>query len=188
MRVQGSRAILRELELRAPEPPLLPAGGAARAGVEAAEAWGDVVLQSAARRIIWAALRRAPEAAESLSEGADLPVPPALARASMPLIVRLETALNGAWDANARADLAALPGHLDRIEAWMGEGALGGEAPTAADLQIGPALALLHTLEDLHPLLDRRACEPARRWFAGQPGRVPAGTLPAAWLPARLRQ
>ena len=48
-KVSGSRAILRHLDERVPEPPLLPADAAERARVLEAERWGDEVLQSAAR-------------------------------------------------------------------------------------------------------------------------------------------
>jgi glutathione S-transferase len=72
-RVAGSRAIVRALEQRVAAPALLPAGAEARARVERAEEWGEQVLQALVRRILWAALRRAPGAMESYTEGADLP-------------------------------------------------------------------------------------------------------------------
>ena len=50
---------------------------------------------------------------------------------------------NKARDESARADLAALPGQLDRIDAWIADGLLGGEQPNAADLQIGSTIRLL---------------------------------------------
>jgi hypothetical protein len=49
-----------------------------------AETWGDEVLQPLVRRLVWAALMRAPRAMESYSEGADLPVPTAIARPGLP--------------------------------------------------------------------------------------------------------
>src|SRR5215216_4091111 len=161
-RVVGSRPILRALEERAPEPALLPADGDLRARVERAEEWGDQVLQPLARRLIWAALRRSPASVPSYAEGARLPVPRALARASAPL-----TALWG----QAR--------NLDRADRWIAGGTLGGVEPNAADLQIGASLALLLTVGDLRPLLDARpAAHLARRWFPDYPGAVPGGTLP----------
>ncbi|MGH2969802.1 MAG: glutathione S-transferase family protein, partial [Solirubrobacteraceae bacterium] len=72
-RVLGSREIVRALEHRAPDPPLLPADGNERRLVEEAERWGDEVLQPLVRRITWAALRRRPTVITSYSEGADLP-------------------------------------------------------------------------------------------------------------------
>jgi glutathione S-transferase len=184
-RVIGSRAILRALDQRVPEPALLPAAEELRARVGRAEEWGDQVLQSVVRRVLWAALRRTPAAIESYTEGARLPVPRPLARASAPLVARMSQRRNGAGDPEVRADLIGLPAHLDRIDRWIADGTLGGDAANAADLQIAASVRLLLTVEDLRPLLgDRPAAALARRWFPEYPGAVPAGTLPAAWLPA----
>jgi len=184
-RVVGSRPILRALEERAPEPALLPADGDLRARVERAEEWGDQVLQPLARRLIWAALRRSPASVPSYAEGARLPVPRALARASAPLTALWGQARNRARAATVRADLISLPRHLDRVDRWIAGGTLGGVEPNAADLQIGASLALLLTVGDLRPLLDARpAAHLARRWFPDYPGAVPGGTLPDAWVPA----
>ena len=57
-KVQGSIAIARALEQLRPEPPLFPADPADRARVEAAERWGDEVLQPVPRRIFrWMTVR-----------------------------------------------------------------------------------------------------------------------------------
>jgi glutathione S-transferase len=184
-RVTGSRAIVRALEERVPLPPLLPAGGDERARVERAEEWGEQVLQPLVRRVLWAGLRRAPKAIESYSEGANLPVPRPLARASAPLVARISQRVNGATDANVRADLIGLGTHLGRVDGWIADGTLGGEHATAADLQIAASLRLLLTVEDIRPLLDDRpAGALARRWFPAYPGTVPAGTLPRDWIQA----
>ncbi|HWT22322.1 MAG TPA: glutathione S-transferase N-terminal domain-containing protein [Solirubrobacteraceae bacterium] len=183
-RVVGSRAILRALDERVPAGPLLPPeGDPAHDAVERAEAWGEEVLQPLARRLIWAALRRAPGALGSYAEGARLPVPAGVAGLSAPLVARLEQRLHGAGDLVVRADLLHLDSHLRRVEGWIDQGTLGGAAPNAADLQIGASLRLLLTIEDVAELLgDRPAAGLARRWFPAFPGRVPAGALPAAWL------
>ena len=184
-RVVGSRAILRALEERAPEPPLLPADAERRARVERAEEWGDQVLQPIARRVVWAALRRSPGSLPSYSEGSPLPVPRPVARLSAPLTALWGQTRNGAGEATVRADLLALPSHLARVDRWIEEGTLGDAEPNAADLQIGASLALLLTIGDLRPLIDPRpAAELARRWFAAYPGAVPAGALPLGWVPA----
>src|SRR5436190_2083049 len=53
-RIQGSRQISAALEQASPEPPLFPRDAQRRREVEAAERWGDEVLQPAARRIeVW---------------------------------------------------------------------------------------------------------------------------------------
>ena len=182
-RVLGSRPIMRALEARAPEPRLFPADEAARARVERAEEWGDEVLQPLARRIVWASLRRKPEAVMSYTDGARLPVPRPLARLTAPLTARAAQYANHASDGSVRADLIGLERHLERIEGWIADGVLGGAEPNAADLQIGAGVALLGTFDDLAPQLSGRpAMELARRWFPRYPGHTPAGALPAAWL------
>ena len=184
-RVVGSRAILRALEEREAEPAPLPPAGEPRARVERAEEWGDQVLQPVARRLVWAALRRSPGSLPSYAEGARLPIPRPLARVSAPLTALWGQVRNSARDGAVRADILSLPTHLGRIDRWVEDGTLGGEAANAADLQIGASLALMMTIGDLRPLLEARpAADLARRWFPSYPGSVPAGMLPAAWLPA----
>jgi glutathione S-transferase len=68
-RILGSRAIIRALEARTPEPPLLPSDRKERKAVELAEGWGDEVLQPLVRRAIWSALLRAPAAGGRLAAG-----------------------------------------------------------------------------------------------------------------------
>jgi glutathione S-transferase len=187
-RVLGSREIVRALEHRAPDPPLLPADGRERKDVEEAERWGDEVLQPLARRITWAALRRRTALMMDYAEGASLPVPVSLARLSTPLVARAASRANGASDLAVRADLINLDFHLDRADRWIEKGAMGAseETPNAADLQVGSGLRLLMTLEDLAPRIDAHPCgRVARRWFPDYPGGVPAGVLPRAWLEAR---
>jgi glutathione S-transferase len=84
------------------------------------------------------------------------------------------------------AALAALPGHVDRVDAWIEDGVLGGEVPNAADLQIASSLRLILTIEDLVRFVDGRpAGELARRVFPTWPGHMPAGAIPADRLPQR---
>ncbi|HEY4997056.1 MAG TPA: glutathione S-transferase N-terminal domain-containing protein, partial [Solirubrobacteraceae bacterium] len=137
-RLVGSRAILRRLDELVPEPPLLPPPGeAAYAQVLEAERWGDEVLQSVPRRLIDAAFLRNPGAMESYATDSHLPLPRALLRPALPLTAKVMAIKNKARDENARADLAALPRQLERVDGWIAEGLLGGERPNAADLQIG---------------------------------------------------
>lgn len=184
----GSRAIMRELDRRAPHPPLLPADRDARARVERAEEWGEEVLQPLARRVTWAAMVRAPHAMRSYLEGARLPLPPNVAMLAAPLVARTAARLNHADDGAVRADLSSLDTHLQRIDDWIEDGVLGGETPNAADLQIGSSLRLLQTLADLAPRLDARpAGALARRWFPVYPGYCPGLALPPPWLAASVR-
>ncbi|MEY2513603.1 MAG: hypothetical protein QOJ89_961, partial [bacterium] len=184
-KVQGSRAIMRRLDELVPDPPLLPADPAARDAVLAAEAWGDDVLQPLARRVAWMALKHNPGAIPSYQEASQLPrLPRPIVRLVAPTVIRIESAMHHVSEANVRADLAALPGHLDRIDAWIADGVLAGAEPNAADLQIGSSLRFLATIADVRPLLAGRPSEAiTQRWFAHYPGDVPAGSLPPDWLP-----
>jgi glutathione S-transferase len=184
-RIVGSRAIMRKLDQLAPEPPLLPPPGDTRyAPVLEAERWGDEVLQSSPRRIIDVAFLRQPQAMESYIGDAKLPMPRPLIRPAMPLTARLMAIRNKATDATAVADIAALSGQFDRIDRWIEEGVLGGERPNAADLQIGSTIRLMGSFADLRPLIDGRPAARLVDYFPPIVGEIPAGTLPAEWIPA----
>jgi glutathione S-transferase len=186
-KVQGSRAIMRRLDALVPDPPLLPDAEPARAAVLDAERWGEEILQPLARRVVWSALKRRPDAIPSYQKASRLPrLPRPVVRAVAPAIIRIESSVHDITDASTRADLDALPGHLDRIDGWIREDVLGGTAPNAADLQIGSSLRLLATIGDLRTMLAGRPAEHlALRLFAEYPGDVPAGAYPSDWLPAR---
>jgi len=181
-KVVGSRAILARIEERAPEPALLPADPQARAAVLEAERWGEEVLQPLARRVLWVTLKENPKAGASYTEGGRLEILPAFSmHASMPLIARIEMRLNNSSVAARAADLAALPGHLDKIDAWLADGTLGAQPiPNRADLQIGSSLSLLSTLADLRPVIAARPAGQLAGLFAIA-GSLPAGavSLPA---------
>jgi glutathione S-transferase len=181
-RIQGSREIGHELDRLMPEPPLHPSEPEARAAVEQAEAWGDEALQPVARRVLWNALRRDRSPLASYSEGAKLGIPIGLAVKTAAPIVALSARLNGATDEQVRADLAALPGMLQRIDDWIASGVLGGPEVNAADLQIATSVRLLLTLQDLRPAIAARpAGELAMRIAPDYAGDAPP-VLPAAWL------
>jgi glutathione S-transferase len=181
-KLTGSRDIARELDRIAPEPPLLPTDTNARGAVETAEAWGDEVLQSVVRRILWNAIKRDRSCLRSFAEGAHLGIPIEVAVRTAAPIVAAASRMNHADDAAVQADLAALPGHLQRIDDWVGEGVLGSEPPNAADLQIGASVRLAMTLDDLRPAIEGRpAGELAMRAIPVFPGRI-APVLPASWL------
>jgi len=181
-KIQGSREIGHELDRLVPEPPLYPADPDARTAVEQAERWGDEVLQPVARRVLWNVLRRDRSPLASYSQGARLGVPVGLAVKTGAPLVALAARLNQANDENVRADLAALPGMLQRIDDWIAEGVLGGERLNAADLQIGTSLRLLTTVADLRPAIESRpAGELALRVASDYPGDAPP-ILPEAWL------
>jgi glutathione S-transferase len=182
-KVIGSRAIMHRLDELRTEPPLYPADLDARRRVEEADRWGEEVLQALARRMSWWTLRKRPRAITTYGEDSQLPVPDFAAAATAPLIVRIELRINDVSDQAARQDLRELPGHFDRVDAWIAESTIGGETPNAADLQIGSGIAMLSTIADLRPLLDGRpGLELAMRYFWDFPGHMPEGTLPPEWL------
>lgn len=178
--VHGSNAILERLEQLAPEPALYPAALADRVG-EAAR-WGDEVLQDLGRRLPWGALHFRPEAMGTLAGGG--PLDPAGTDFAI-RFVRASWKYHGISAARLAEDLAGLPAKLDHVDALVAEGVLGGESPTAADLQIGATLNVLLCVGDVRPLIEGRPAEQvARRWFDARPGLIPAGAFPAAWVPA----
>jgi glutathione S-transferase len=180
----GSRAIMRRLDELAPEPPLLPPpGDKDYARVLEAERWGDEVLQSLPRRIIWVAFIHRPQTMASYIGDARLPIPRPLIGPAAPLTARLNAGKNKARDTTARTDIAALPGLLDRVDGWVDEGIIGGERPNAADLQIGSTIRLLLSIGDLRPLIEDRPAAKLAGWFPPMVGEVPSGVLPAEWLP-----
>ncbi|HYM45290.1 MAG TPA: glutathione S-transferase N-terminal domain-containing protein [Solirubrobacteraceae bacterium] len=184
-RIVGSRRIMRRLDELKAEPPLLPPPGDERyARVLEAERWGDEALQSVPRRIIDAAFLRRPLAMESYVGDAKLPIPRKLMRPAMPVTAKLMAFKNKARDATARADIAALSSQLDRVDEWIEAGIIGGEQPNAADLQIGSTIRLLLSIGDMRPLIEGRPAARLTKWFPPMVGEVPAGTLPAEWLPA----
>jgi glutathione S-transferase len=181
-RIQGSRDIARLLDELVPEPPLLPSDPTQRAAVEQAERWGDEELQPPIRRILWYAIRSDRAPLRSYSEGAKLGVAVGLAVKTAAPIVAAAARINDADDANVRADLAALPGMLQRIDDWIAEGVLGGGQPNAADLQIAPSIRLAMTLDDLRPAIEGRPVgHHALRLVPDFPGEAPP-VLPPAWL------
>ncbi|HUA75198.1 MAG TPA: glutathione S-transferase N-terminal domain-containing protein [Solirubrobacteraceae bacterium] len=183
-RLVGSRTIMRRLDQLVPEPSLLPpAGSPEYAQVLEAERWGDEVLQAVPRRILDLAFVRRPEAMLSYAGDAKLPLPVGLMRPAAPLVAKLMAGKNKAGADAVRADLAALPAQLDRIDAWIADGLLGAEQPNAADLQIGSTVQLLLTIHDLRPAIESRPAAALARYFSPSVGEVPAGVLPAEWVP-----
>jgi glutathione S-transferase len=181
-RIQGSLEIARELDRMRPEPPLFPGDAERRTAVEEAERWGNDQLQGMARRILWNAIRRDRSSIGTFAEGARLGIPIGLAVKTAAPIIAASVRFNRADDDSVRADLAALPGALERIDDWIEEGVLGGEAVNAADLQVATSLRLLMSLDDVRgAIADRPAGELASRVVPDFPGHVPP-VFPAAWL------
>ncbi len=156
-RVSTNYRIARFLDEEHPAPPLIPADPELRVAVEEAEDWANETLQMAARRILVPAAARDPRAfSRSSGHGrmGHLLYRHALARRLIiPLIGRF------AFAADQRAEgemLAQLPGLLDRIDAWIGEGVLGGSRLNVADFMVAPSLALILYRSDVMPLFEGR--------------------------------
>lgn len=181
-RVQGTRAIARELERRQPEPPLFPADADRRRIVEEAERFGDEELQQRVREIFLWSARRDRSGLAGYLEGARIGMPHGVAARTAGPFIALDARSRGATDENVRLAIAALPGMLQRIDGWIEEGVLGGEPPNAADLQIAPSLRLAMSLDDLRPAIEGRpAGQLATRIVPRFPGRTPP-VLPPEWL------
>ena len=181
-KVQGSREIARELDRLRPEPPLFPDDPEKRAAVEEAERFGDEELQHPIRQIIWWVLRKNPAPLRSYMVGSKLGIPTGIAVRTAAPILALTVRYNEASDENVRRDIAALPGFLDKIDAWIEAGVLDGEQLYAADYQIAASLRLAMTMQDLRPAIDARpAGKLARRAIPDYAGDAPPA-LPPAWL------
>lgn len=179
-RVQTTRRIARALDQIRPDPALVPHDR--RAEVEAAEAWADGEFQQLARRMTYWALLRDPDAVESYLEGSRLVFPRPLVMPAAPLIIRILARDHDSSDAAIRQDLADLPRTLDRVDGWIADGLLGGEAPNVADFQVATTVALLRSHDALRPAIDARpAGALAQRLAPGYAGRTTA-EYPADWL------
>ena len=156
-RVSTNRQIARFLDDRHPEPSLFPGAPEQRRAVEEAEGWANETLQMAARRIALARAVRDP--LESSRSGADgrmgylLYRSALLRRLVIPQIGRLVFAADRAAGDEL---LAELPKLLDRIDAWIADGVLGGAQLNAADFMVAPSLALILYRLDVQPLFDGR--------------------------------
>lgn len=183
-KIQGSRAITRELDRIQPEPPLFPEDPEKRQAVEEAERFGDEELQHPIRQMIWWTLRKDKAPLRGFMDGAKLGIPKGLAVATAGPVMAATAYYNKATDENVRRGLAELPGFLDRIDAWIEAGVLDGEQLYAADYQIAPSLRLAMTMQDLRPLIDARpAGKFARRVIPDYAGDAPPA-FPPAWMQA----
>lgn len=178
--VHGSRPILARLEQLISEPALYPEPIAE--AVREAERWGDEELQDLGRRLPWGALCFRPEYLGTFggagvldAAGVDFAM----------TYVRATWKYHGITAQRLAEDLAGLPSKIDHVDKLVADGTIGGDTPTAADLQIGATLRVLLTLGDLRPLIEGRPAEAVgRTWFPNYSGEIPAGAFPAGWTPA----
>jgi glutathione S-transferase len=156
-RVQTNREIARFLDRVRPEPPLFPADPRLRGEVEEAERWADQVLQMAARRITFSAGLEG--GLDRLHDrGGSGPLGALLSRSETMRKLVTQIAGRGVFDAAGAEHrlMAALPEMLDRIDAWIAAGVLGGEQLGAADFMIAPSVALLAYRLDLREQIEAR--------------------------------
>jgi glutathione S-transferase len=155
-RVSTNRQIARFLDEQHPDPPLFPADPGRRRAVEEAEAWANGTLQMATRRIALAGAVRDP--ATAARSGADGRMGHLLYRRALTrrLIIPMIGRLVFAVDRNGPDPLDDLPAMLDRIDAWIADGVLGGVELNAADFMVAPCLALILYRPEVVPLLEGR--------------------------------
>ena len=176
-RVSSTMRIARALEALKPDPPIFPAD-------EGAEAWADSVLQDGVRQLGRYGAAKDREAMVELRRPARCSASrSATCRKAMPVlrpVVALQMRIS---DDTAKACLAALPGQLDRVDALLGEGVIGGERPNAVDFQVAPSVRLMLNFDQLREHIDARpAGRHARALVPDYPGRV-REVFPASWLP-----
>lgn len=173
-KIQGTKEIALALDALIPSKPLYPQDPAQRTEVEAAESWGDEVLQPVPRRLIWNALKHDRSTLATYLEGARIGIPtPIAARTAAPIVMAARR-FNRATDENVRRDLAALPGMIDRVDELIEQGTIGGAERNAADFQIATSVSLLLTMDDVRPMIEGRPAERlARAIVPNQPGHMP---------------
>src|SRR5215211_535025 len=157
LRISTNHTIARFLDEHHPDPPLCPADPERRAAVEEAERWANETLQMAARRIPGAAVVRDP-AAYSRSAGDGrigylLYKRALVRRLIIPWILREVFAASPAADPELLDELSAI---LDRIDAWIADGVLGGADLNVADFMVAPSLALILYRRDVQPMFEGR--------------------------------
>lgn len=193
-KLQGTLAIVRELDRVEPEAGLFPRDLERRRLVERAERFGHDELQPLARRVFrWAGIRDNAIRAWMARYVVGVPAPALAGYAFKPVMILYGRYISKASDAQVREDLACLPALLDHTDALIAEGAIGGSAPNAADLQILSSVRLLLAHEDLRPAIAARPCgKAALRLIPDYPRSGPdalppiPAALPPEWLPPAL--
>jgi glutathione S-transferase len=156
-RISTNHAIARFLDEKHPAPALFPSDPAGRVRVEEAEAWANETLQMEARRILGAAAVRDP-AGFSRHAGTGRMGYLLYRHESVRSFV-VSRILSRVFVASPKQDsdlLATLSSCLDRIDAWIQAGVLGGKELNVADFMVAPSLALILYRQDVQPLFEGR--------------------------------
>lgn len=156
-RISTNHGIARFLEQRHPEPPLIPSDPEERAAVEEVERWANETLQMAARRIPGAAALRDP--AEFTRSAGDGRLGYLLYKRALTRRLLVPRILRGVFATSPKAEpklLGDLEAMLDRIDAWIGDGLLGGPQLNVADFMVAPSLALILYRPDVLPMFEGR--------------------------------
>jgi glutathione S-transferase len=179
-RISTNHRIARYLDGQHPQPSLLPADPELRASVEEAERWANGELQMDARRLIFSAVLRDPagmaRASGSGRMGHLLYRHELTRRLICPWIGRLVFATGPADDAQLLGQLSPM---LDRIDAWVADGVLGGEQLNVADFMVAPSLALILYRPDVSPLFEGRSALALVDRLLPAPGAPASGIRPA---------
>jgi glutathione S-transferase len=178
--VHGTATIFARLDALHPDAGLYPEGAAE--AIREAEAGVAEDLQMSARVLAFGALHFRPESMGTFAGAGQLDP------GGVDFAIRT---LRASWRyleitaERVHATLQELPAHLDAVDALIDAGAAGGEAPTAADFQLGSSLHLLAQVGDVRPLVEERpAAALVAAWFDRGSGDVPAGAFPPGWVPA----
>jgi glutathione S-transferase len=177
-RVQTTMKIARALEALRPEPPLFGDDS-----IESAEAWADSVLQDGVRQLAREAIGRDEQAMATFVAAPLLGIPPRYVKRAVPVLRPVVTRQMRPKAGTAETCLAALPGQLDRVDALLAEGVIGGERPNAADFQVAPSVRLMLNFDQLREhIQERPAGRHALALLPEYPGRF-RDVFPTAWLP-----
>jgi glutathione S-transferase len=185
-RIQGSREIARALDERWRDPPLFPSDPELRARVQEAERWGDEELQPIPRRLFRFGVARDRDLRRWAAQVVGIPAPPLAAVVMQPAVVyyarTVEADGRSATDVGVRADLAALPALLQRVDQLLADGTLALDPPNAATLQVLSTVRVLDAFDDLREFVRAHQCAgPARELFPHYPAELPP-FLDAGWL------
>lgn len=156
-RISTNHRIARFLDDQHPEPPLFPRDPEERAKVEEVEEWANETLQMAARRIPAGTFIRDPATVSRLTGNGRMGY--LLYKRALTRRLVIPWILRGIFAAGPSAEaeiLAELPAMLDKIDAWIAEGVLGGPELNAADFMVAPSLALILYRPDVRPVFEGR--------------------------------